>query len=165
MIEEQNIVKVGMADLNVVKTSGIIRTTGLGSCVGLTLYDKNIQLAGMAHVMLPSSDIARDGQLNIAKYADTALPELVRKMTELGASRSRLVAKMAGGAQMFNFSSGGDHMRIGPRNVEACKLFLEEYKIPLLAEDTGANYGRTIEMDCISGILFIRSVQMGKKEL
>ncbi len=70
MIEEQAVVKVGMADLNVVKESGIIRTTGLGSCVGLTLYDKNIQLVGMAHVMLPSSDIAREGQLNIAKYAD-----------------------------------------------------------------------------------------------
>lgn len=165
MIEEQNIVKVGMADLNVVKTAGIIRTTGLGSCVGLTLYDKNIQLAGMAHVMLPSSDIARGGQLNIAKYADTALPELLKRMVELGAMRSRLVAKMAGGAQMFAFSNGGDHMRIGPRNVEACKLFLSEQNIPLVAEDTGANYGRTIEMNCINGLLSIRSVQMGKKEI
>ncbi len=165
MIEEQAVVKVGMADLNVVKESGIIRTTGLGSCVGLTLYDKNIHLVGMAHVMLPSSDIAREGQLNIAKYADTALPELLKRLTDLGAIRSRLVAKMAGGAQMFSFSSGGDNMRIGPRNVEACKLFLQEYNIPLLAEDTGANYGRTIEMDCTTGMLSIRSVQMGKKEI
>ncbi|MEW4369260.1 chemotaxis protein CheD [Paenibacillus kandeliae] len=165
MIEEQHVVKVGMADLNVVKTAGVIRTTGLGSCVGLTLYDKNIQLVGMAHVMLPSSDIAREGQVNIAKYADTALPELVKRMLGLGASKTRLVAKMAGGAQMFSFSSGGDHMRIGPRNVEACKLFLKEQHIPLLAEDTGANYGRTIEMDCTTGLLSIRSVQMGKKEI
>ncbi|WP_410769233.1 chemotaxis protein CheD [Fontibacillus sp. BL9] len=165
MIDEQHIVKVGMADLNVIRGQGLIRTTGLGSCVGVTLFDPLLKMAGLAHVMLPSSEIAREGALNIAKYADTALPELVRKLTALGASQSRLVAKMAGGSQMFTFAGTGDSMRIGPRNAESCKAMLSELGIPLLAEDTGGNYGRTIELDCETGILFIRSVQMGIKEL
>ncbi|NGZ75482.1 chemotaxis protein CheD [Saccharibacillus alkalitolerans] len=165
MTDAQNLVKVGMADLNVVGNSGILRTTGLGSCVGLTLYDPQIKVAGMAHVMLPSSDIARESQVNIAKYADTALPVLVDKLVELGAVKRRLIAKMAGGAQMFAFAGSGDTMRIGPRNVESCKEMLKKLGISLQAEDTGANYGRTIEISSETGILTIRSVQKGVKEL
>lgn len=165
MIEDKSIIKVGMADLNVTSNPNLIRTTGLGSCVGLTLYDPHLKLAGMAHVMLPSSDIAREGQLNIAKYADTALPELLERMLKLGAERRRLIAKMAGGAQMFAFAGSGDTMRIGPRNVESCKEMLVHLGIPLVAEDTGGNYGRTIELDSETGVLNIRSVQKGVKEL
>ncbi|WP_379126575.1 chemotaxis protein CheD [Paenibacillus sp. sgz500958] len=165
MIEEQSIIKVGMADLNVGSQESLVRTTGLGSCVGLTLYDPGKKLAGLAHVMLPSSDIAREGQMNIAKFADTAVPELLSRLLELGATRSRIVAKMAGGSQMFAFAGGNDTMRIGPRNVESCKLALQALNIPLIAEDTGGSYGRTIEIACSTGILYIRSVQKGAKEI
>lgn len=165
MIEERSITKVAMADLNVAGPSGILRTTGLGSCVGLTLYDPVTKIGGMAHVMLPSSAIAREGQLNLAKYADTALPILLNKMKELGASQARMVAKMAGGAQMFAFAGSGDTMRIGPRNVESCKEGLEQMGIKLIGEDTGGNYGRTVELDCTTGKFTIRSVQKGIKEL
>jgi chemotaxis protein CheD len=164
MIQE-NLIKVGMADLNVTHLTGVLKTTGLGSCVGLTLYDARAKVAGMAHVMLPSSDIAREGKLNIAKYADTAIPEMIQRMIALGAQVSRMEAKMAGGAQMFAFGGSSDTMRIGPRNVESCKDMLQTYKIPVKAEDTGGNYGRTIEFDCETGILLIRSVQQGVKEL
>ncbi|MGN7760369.1 chemotaxis protein CheD [Paenibacillus sp. 22594] len=165
MIEEQSIIKVGMADLNVGSQESLVRTTGLGSCVGVTLFDPGKKLAGMAHVMLPSSEIAREGQMNIAKFADTALPELLSRLLALGAVRSRLVAKMAGGSQMFAFAGGSDTMRIGPRNVESCKIALQALSIPLIAEDTGGNFGRTIEIACSTGILYIRSVQKGTKEI
>ena len=75
-----NFIKVAMADLKVVNLTGILKTTGLGSCVGVTLYDAKAKVAGMAHVMLPSSEIAKEGTLNIAKYADTAIPDLIEKM-------------------------------------------------------------------------------------
>jgi len=162
---ESVLIKVGMADLNVAVGGAVLKTTGLGSCVGVTLYDAHIRVAGMAHIMLPSSEIAREGQLNIAKYADTAIPELILRMKAVGAIQSRMVAKMAGGAQMFAFGGGSDSMRIGPRNVESTKLALESAQIPLISEDTGANYGRTVELDSASGIFFIRSVQFGIKEI
>ncbi|MCZ8520031.1 MULTISPECIES: chemotaxis protein CheD [Paenibacillus] len=162
---QDNLIKVGMADLNVAHQTGVLKTTGLGSCVGITLYDSTAKVAGMAHVMLPSSEIAREGTLNIAKYADTALPEMVRMMEKLGAQVRRMEAKMAGGAQMFSFGSQSETMRIGPRNVESCKAFLNEHRIPLKAEDTGGSFGRTIEFNCETGLLSIRSVQHGVKEL
>lgn len=158
------IVKVGMADLNIAEGPNRLRTTGLGSCVGLTLYDARTHIIGMAHVMLPSSDLAR-GPINIAKFADTAIPELLRRLENAGASRSRLIAKMAGGAQMFAFASQSDVMRIGPRNVEACKMELEKLMIPLKSEDTGGNVGRTIEIDSTTGVLYVRTVNQGEKEL
>jgi chemotaxis protein CheD len=162
---EVTLIKVGMADLNIAGGGALLKTTGLGSCVGVTLYDPQLKLAGMAHIMLPLSEIAKEGQLNVAKYADTAIPELIRRLREKGADIKRLVAKMAGGAQMFAFAGGGDSMRIGPRNVESTKLMLDSFSIPLVAEDTGANYGRTVELDSGTGILMIRSVQLGVKEI
>ncbi|MBD2862777.1 MULTISPECIES: chemotaxis protein CheD [Paenibacillus] len=159
------LIKVGMADLNVTTGTGVLKTTGLGSCVGVTIYDPKAKVAGMAHVMLPSSDIAKEGSLNIAKYADTAIPEMVKRMLNLGAVNSRLVAKMAGGAQMFAFSTSNDTMRIGPRNVESCKEQLKLFSIPVLAEDTGGNFGRTIEFHTDTGVLVLRTVQQGVKEL
>ena len=160
-----HIIKGGMADFKVAKKDGILKTTGLGSCVGLTLYDPITFISGMAHIMLPHSEIAREGSLNVAKYADTAIPELLNQMKAQGANTNRIVAKMAGGAQMFALSNGNDTMRIGPRNVETCKELLNHYQIPLHGEDTGANYGRTIEFYCATGKLLIRSVQRGVKEL
>jgi len=157
-------IKVGMADWKIARSGDVLKTTGLGSCVGLTLYDSVAQIAGMAHIMLPSSEIAREEQFNRAKYADTAVPDMLEALIAAGASRRRLVAKLAGGAQMFAFA-GQDTMRIGPRNVETCKTLLNTLEIPLVAEDTGANYGRTIELDSATGILTVRSIQYGVKEL
>lgn len=162
---QQDVIKVGMADLNWAAGGAHLRTTGLGSCVGLTLYDPVARIAGMAHVMLPSSEIARESTMNIAKYADTAIPELIGQMKAVGAVVGRLAAKMAGGAQMFAFSGQSDSMRIGPRNVESCLAILASYSIPVIGQDTGGNYGRTIEIDSSSGVLTIRSVQYGIKEI
>lgn len=159
-----NIVKVGMADLNVAVSPDRIRTTGLGSCVGVTLYDQVSRIGGMAHVMLPSSSLGK-GEVNVAKYADTAIAKLIEDLQKKGANRRRLVAKLAGGAQMFSFSSTSDIMRIGPRNVEACKEILRKEGIRILSEDTGGNCGRTIEMDCATGELHIRTVNQGVKAI
>ncbi|OXM16007.1 chemotaxis protein CheD [Paenibacillus herberti] len=162
---QQNVVKVGMADLNVAYRGESIRTTGLGSCVGLTLYDSDRKIGGMAHVMLPDSSISREDSFNRAKYADTALPLLIEELEKAGARVNRLSAKMAGGAQMFAALVKSDSLRIGPRNVEKCVQMLASYGIPIVGEDTGGSYGRTIELDSETGILYIRSVQQGTKEL
>ncbi|RKN86499.1 chemotaxis protein CheD [Paenibacillus ginsengarvi] len=158
-------IKVGMADLQVASGAGILKTTGLGSCVGVTLYDPKTKVAGMAHVMLPSSEIAKEGAINTAKYADTAIPEMITRMNRMGAVNSRMIAKLAGGAQMFAFGTTSDTMRIGPRNVESCKMQLKLLSIPIVAEDTGGSFGRTIELNSENGILLLRTVQQGVKEL
>lgn len=160
-----HIIKVGMADLQVAKGEDVLKTVGLGSCVGLTMHDFKNKVGGMAHIMLPSSHIGREENLNEAKYADTAISAMLLKLLRLGAEKSHLVAKMAGGAQMFAFSSQSDMMRIGQRNVAACKEHLQQHRIPIIAEDTGGNYGRTIELHIFSGVLVIRSVNKEAKEI
>ncbi|GEC88086.1 MULTISPECIES: chemotaxis protein CheD [Brevibacillus] len=159
------IIKIGMADLGVAKPPSKLRTTGLGSCVGVVLYDHIHKIAGMAHVMLPESSLAKGGELTIGKYADTAIPHLIQLMVKAGAETRHTVAKLAGGAQMFAFLGNNDTMRIGPRNVEACKLALKDARIKIVAEDTGGNCGRTIELDATNGILQIRTVNQGVKEV
>ncbi|KAF0825831.1 chemotaxis protein CheD [Cytobacillus firmus] len=156
------IVKVGIADMNIVKNPGLIRTSGLGSCVGVVLYDLSAEIAGLAHIMLPDSSLAKNTSFNSAKYADTAIRDLVSLLLKSGAKASRLNAKIAGGAQMFQYSSGSDLMRIGPRNVEAVKKELYSLKIAILGEDVGGHSGRTIEFNPESGELMVRTVNKGK---
>jgi Chemotaxis protein; stimulates methylation of MCP proteins len=150
-------VKVGMADLNICFSPDAITTLGLGSCVGIALYDARKKIGGLAHIMLPDSTKVKKNE-NVAKFADTGIDELIRQMERAGASRSALTAKIAGGAQMFAFSSSNDMLRIGDRNVEATKIKLSELGIRILAEDTGLNYGRTIEFYPETGMLLIKSV-------
>jgi chemotaxis protein CheD len=162
MNSKQSIVKVGIADLNVVRAPGIIRTSGLGSCVGVVLYSTQKQIAGMAHIMLPDSSLGKQATLNHYKYADTALDVLVEMLSQKGIRTSQLKAKLAGGAQMFQINTANDMMRIGKRNVEAVLKKIEEYKIPVISSDVGGNFGRTIEFDPQTGQLKIRTITKGE---
>ncbi len=147
--------------MNIVKAPGLIRTSGLGSCVGVVVYDQLQQIAGLAHIMLPDSSLAKNGSLTAAKYADTALDELVSCLIKKGARKTALKAKMAGGAQMFQFTTGNELMRIGPRNVEAVKQQLLTLNIEIVGKDVGGNSGRTIEFDPKTCILQIKTVNKG----
>lgn len=162
MSKHQQIIKVGIADLNTVKAPDKIRTSGLGSCVGVVIYDEKMKLGGLAHIMLPDSQQAKLTNKNNYKYADTAIKILIKKMLLQGARPFRLQAKIAGGAQMFKFTNGNDMMRIGPRNVEAVKQTLADYRIPIIAADVGGSSGRTIEFDPETKQLKIRTVNKGE---
>jgi len=154
-------IKVGMADLKVCPPGDSITTLGLGSCVGIAIRDTNTKIGGLAHVMLPDSTAIRSNS-NIAKFADTGIKELVSLMEKAGAKRNRMVAKIAGGAQMFSFQNKSDLVRVGEMNVEASKKVLKELNIPILAEDTGNSYGRTVIFFPETGDFVIRAV--GKPE-
>ena len=152
------IIKVGMADLKTCISPDGVTTLGLGSCVGIALRDPVTKIGGLAHIMLPDSTAIRNSSQNIAKVADTGIVELVNQMEKLGANKARLEAKIAGGATMFQFNTNNGTMMIGERNVEASKQKLAELNIPLLAQDTGANYGRTVTYYPETGEFHIRAV-------
>ncbi|MCZ8532760.1 chemotaxis protein CheD [Psychrobacillus psychrodurans] len=165
MNAQGQIVKVGIADMNIAKAPDKIRTSGLGSCVGVVLYDERSTTVGMIHVMLPDSRLGRAEAINIAKFADTGIPAMVEQLKIEGIQPYKLKAKIAGGAQMFQFSSTSETMRIGPRNVEAVKEYLKKFSIPIVAEDTGGNSGRTIEFDPTTKLLNIRTVNQGVRDI
>lgn len=156
-----DMIKVGMADLKTCKSPGVLTTLGLGSCVGVALYDPVTKISGLLHCMLPDSTQFRNNS-NVAKFADSGLDELVKEMISNGANKSRLVAKIAGGAQMFAMNTSNDTLRVGERNVAAVKQKLSELNIRLLSEDCGLNYGRTVEFYSETGDYIIKSV--GKPE-
>ena len=152
-----DMIRVGMADLNICKAPDSITTLGLGSCVGIVLYDKRNKIAGLAHVMLPDSTQIRNNT-NLAKFADTGIDQLINELKIAGADIKSLTAKIAGGAQMFSFTGSSDLTKVGDRNVEATIQKLQTLKIPILASDTGKNYGRTIVFSPETGMLQIKAI-------
>ncbi len=149
------VINVGIADLNIAKNPDVLATYALGSCVGICLYDERIKLAGLAHIMLPwSSESSVPGD-NMWRYADTGINELISRMCRNGTSVNKLTAKIAGGAQMFKAKSAV--FNIGERNVDAVKKVLTAYRIPIIAEETGKNFGRTVFFYSDTGLMEIRA--------
>lgn len=152
---------VGIADMKIARSEGTLITYALGSCIGICLYDPVIKLGGMVHIMLPES-LSSGGQ-NVFKYADTGIRETIRKMEVFGARRERIVAKIAGGAKMFDVQATGPLGNIGDRNITSTKSILKMEGIKLLKEDTGANYARTLSFDVSTGMAKIKV--FGKADL
>lgn len=159
MSEVETIVRVGISDMNVVEAPEKISTAGLGSCIGIIIYDELKFVAGMVHIMLPDSKRTTSAHLNEAKYADTGVESIIDQLQKRGVHLSRMKAKIAGGAQMFSGTSLSDMMRIGTRNIAAVEENLSAYNIPIISKDVGGNKGRTIEFDPKTSRLKIRSVQ------
>ena len=159
------IIKVGMADWKVCSGQDGLTTLGLGSCVGIAVRDPVTGVGGLAHIMLPCSTEIRNNE-NRFKFADTGITDMVDEMVRRGAVKSRLVAKLAGGAQMFDFGGKNNYaVSVGARNVIASKKKLDELNISLIAEDTGETYGRTVVFYPANGAFIIRAVGRPEKKI
>ena len=155
---------VKVADLNIVSGDGELATLGLGSCVAICLHDPVAKVAGMAHVLLPNKSLSRNAE-NPAKFPQSAIPLLVEMMQGLGAEKSRLTARLVGGASMFGNLSPSGAVQMGERNVVASRQVLEEQGIAITAEDTGGTTGRSIRLQAVDGALFIRTLATGERPL
>ncbi len=155
---------VRVADARAAAAGGRLVTLGLGSCVAIILHDATAQVGGLAHVLLPSPTLSRD-RANPARYPETAVPHLVQELTALGAAPERLRARLVGGASMFASLSSPGVAQMGERNVQASRDALKAARIPLVAEDTGRDYGRSVYFDVADGRVEVRTVQHGSREL
>ena len=156
-----NVIYVGIAEIKIAKSPHVLTTLGLGSCVGAVLFDPQLQLGGLIHILLPSTN--GDPAGNKAKYADSGIPVLIEQLISMGAKRSSLVAKIAGGANMFSSNNKASFFMVGQRNVEMCKDVLKKQRIRLISSDTGGTYGRTIEFNAENGQLLIKTIGHGTK--
>ena len=145
---------VGIADMKMGTGGEKLITYALGSCIGICLYESQMKLAALIHIMLPLNLEA--GRKNVYKYADTGIRSTLREMELKGARRANITAKIAGGARMFEIS-GGSIGNIGQRNIESVHQILRMEKIPLLWEDVGGTIARTMEFDSATGTGTIRS--------
>ena len=155
---------VGISDYKLARYPNVFVTYALGSCVGICLYDKQLKIGGLSHIMLPESTMFNKSDINRMKFADTAIADLVQDLIRLGADRRRLTAKIAGGAQMFEAQPGSMVGTIGNRNAASVKNTLSSLRIPILAEDTGSNYGRTVYFDLDTGIMKVQSLSRSIRE-
>ena len=152
---------VGIADMKMARDEGMLITYALGSCVGICLYDPLIRLAALVHVMLPLN--METGRKSPLKYADSGIRETLKQMEARGAKRSRITAKIAGGARMFDVPGNGSLGNIGQRNIESVHMTLKREGIKLLKEDVGGSVARTLLFDAATGQACVRSY--GKPEL
>ena len=157
-----NLVIVGISDQQVTVPPNVLITYALGSCVGICIYDHLRRVGGLAHILLPEA-FDKTNNKDVWKFADTAIVAMVAVMERKGCLRSHMVAKIAGGANMFTFSKGG--ITIGERNVEVVKKELQKLNIRIVGEDTGANYGRTVEFNPGDGVVKVKTVDKGHKIL
>ncbi len=155
-------VHVKIADMAVKKDQGILVTFGLGSCIGIAIYDQNSKVAGLAHILLDdSSKFKRPGSkdVNPAKFANTAIPYLMEQMFALNAKKSNMAAQIAGGASLFNFQNESGN--VGYRNIEAVRAELKKRGIKIISEDVGGNCGRTMRLFVDTGEVKISTVGKG----
>ena len=146
-------ITIGIADMKMAQSSGMLITYALGSCIGICLYDQKIKLGALIHIMLPLN--MEPGRKNTMKYADTGIRETLKMMEAKGASRSRITAKIAGGATMFEIK-GGSLSNIGQRNIESVHNTLKREGIKLLQEDVGGTVARTLLFDVGTGLGCVR---------
>jgi len=149
-------ITVGISEMRVTNSrADVLVTYSIGSCVGLSLHDPEAGVGGIIHCMLPLSKIDRDkAKTNPDMFADTGLPRLLQAVFDLGATRKRLVAKVAGGAGPLQ---GSGVFKIGERNCVVLRTVLEKNGIPIAAEDVGGTCARTMSLYMDSGKTTIRA--------
>lgn len=137
---------------------------GLGSCVGMALYDPWLRVGALVHVVLPDSELGRGGELP-GKFADTAVTAALTEMVRMGALPTRLQVRLAGGARMLQVSGVTHRLDIGARNLEALRAALQGARLPVMAADTGGNYGRTMSLAIGTGRVSVGTAGRGEREL
>ncbi len=153
-------IRVKVADFAVANGGTLLVTVGLGSCVAIALHDPDARIGGLAHVLLPSTGMSQD-RSNRAKFPSTAVPLLCERMQALGARPGRLRAKIVGGASMFTSLLSATGLQIGERNVVATRAALEHAGIPIVGQEVGGDYGRSVYFDVRDGRLTVKSLKAG----
>jgi chemotaxis protein CheD len=153
---------VRMGELAASAVAGdVLVSLGLGSCIGVALLDRRVGVAGLAHVVLPSS--GGKGTPGAWKFADFAVPELIQRVVKLGARRPMLEAVLVGGASMFAVSKSS--LEVGQRNEAAVRELLLKERIPVVAAATGGERGRTIRVDVATSAITVREAGGKDEEL
>ncbi|UCC74764.1 MAG: chemotaxis protein CheD [Gemmatimonadota bacterium] len=156
-------VYVPMGERRVGKREGTLSITGLGSCVAVVLYDDQCRVGGLVHVLLPDPTFSKRDRCWL--FATTAIPALVRELEEAGADRARLTARLVGGATMFQDLLPQDKPNIGQRNIVAARSTLAKNGIPIVAEEVGGEFGRSVDFDLSDGRIRVSSQGKNRVEI
>lgn len=158
-------VSVGIGQLAISKdTSDVLVAYGLGSCIGISCYDPQARVGGLAHVLLPASEGKQSAEQEPARYADTGVDTLMEQLSAMGASPRRMVVKLAGGAAVLG-AANAEKFKIGERNAEAIKERLKRHGVSPAALEIGGTKGRTLEVHINTGKTYVRTAASPANEL
>jgi chemotaxis protein CheD len=147
---------VRMGEIAVSREAGhVLVALGLGSCIGLALLDRRLGIAGLAHIVLPQAGDDAPAE-TLHKFADRAVPDLIRRLEDIGARPIRLEAVVVGGASMF--AAGPSTLEVGQRNDAAVREQMRARRIPIVASATGGTRGRTVRVDVETAGVTVREV-------
>ena len=155
---------VGLGDIKISNNSqDILVVYGLGSCVGIGVYDPITHVAGLLHAVLPENKNGRDGK--VEKYVDSGIPALLERVTAFGADCNRLIIRMVGGAQMLVVPGATNSFDLGTRNVIAAQKTLKKHNLQLKAHDVGGHQGRSVKLYVSNGKMTLRTVGLKERAL
>jgi chemotaxis protein CheD len=158
-----NTVNVGLGEYAISKNpEDVLVSFGLGSCVGISLYDPIHKVAGMLHAVLPENN---GSDKTSTKFVNSGVPILVELMVKAGASRNHLILRMAGGSNMLTATPLGKTFDIGTRNVSAAREIFKQMNMRIQGEDVGGNIGRTVRLYAENGRMTVRKIGEQEKEL
>ncbi|MCX7927060.1 MAG: chemotaxis protein CheD [Candidatus Omnitrophica bacterium] len=163
-IIEENVIEVPMAGMVVSQAPHILVTKGLGSCLGITIYDPLKKIGGMAHPMLPDINKARV-KSNPSRFVNSAITLLLEELDKRGCSRMRLVVKIFGGAHMFSFINTDSNLNVGQKNIEMAQTIFRELNLKIISQEVGGTFGRTIYLNLEDGKVLVKTVSWGEKEV
>lgn len=161
---EENIIEVNMAEMKIAQAPAKLVTRGLGSCLGITVYDPFKKIGAMTHAMLPDIDKARI-KSNPARFVNSAIKKMVEEMEKMGSLRTHLIAKLFGGAHMFSFITYDSALNVGQKNIDIAESVFKELGIKLAAQETGGTFGRTVELNLDDGKVLVKTISWGEKEV
>lgn len=159
-----NEVFVNMGQIHALRGTGILTTLGLGSCVGVSVFDSYAKVGALAHVFLAQSRSDKDPNSIPGKYADTAIPALIEMAVKKGARKENLKAKIAGGAQLFS-NYGPNSLNVGKKNIEAVTEHLEKHSIPIVGKDVAGKRGRKMRLFVETGVVIVTSIGQESREI
>ncbi len=162
MTSNQLVVKV--ADAKVGMAGDVLVTYGLGSCVAIMLYDATVLVGGMAHILLPTSSLAKPGA-SPQRFPETAIPHVLEDMAAIGANRRRVTARLVGGAAMFGKLVPAGSIQMGERNLVAARRTLNTHNIPVVGEAVGGDFGRSVHFHVDTGVVSVSSVKAGVHQI
>lgn len=150
---------VGMGELVVSRDSAdVLACIGLGSCIALCAFDPVARVAGLAHMLLPSSRSQAEAMSAPAKYINMGVPNLIARMLKNGATRNNLIVKITGGARMLHIPGDHNVLDIGQKNIAEVKAAMQRENIPILGADVGGTVGRSMQLYVESGRIVVRNL-------
>ena len=152
-----NMINVGLGEQAISRNpQDILVAYGLGSCLGIGMFDPISRVAGLLHAVLPEH--LNNSGAAPGKFVDTGISALIEGMAKAGADRRRLIVWMAGGANMILSPAMTKTFDIGNRNTQMAYKVFDLLNIRLSGQEVGGNTGRTVRLYVVEGRMTVRMV-------